>query len=99
ANGVSFLDGLRDVGFRQSGSLEQRATRGKVRRKRTVKSAPGAVQDFFLPLLSSERHDFIAVEENVHGFVHVAALDDDGSSTHFDNFPGGGFHVARVLYG
>jgi len=65
----------------------------------TGESATGAVQKLFLTLVSGEWHDLIAVEQDIDGFVHVAALDDYGVSTHFHNFSGCGFHVAGVLYG
>src|SRR6266404_1102875 len=65
----------------------------------TSESATGAVQEFFLTLISGERHDLIAIEEDVDGFVHVAALDDYCVSAHLNDFSRCGFHVAGVLYG
>src|SRR6267154_505575 len=65
----------------------------------TGESAAGTVQEFFLTLISGERHDLIAIEEDVDGFIHVAALDDYRVRAHLHDFSGRGFHVAGVLYG
>src|SRR6266853_501652 len=62
-------------------------------------SAASTVKELFLTLVSGEWHDLIAVEEDIDGFVHVAALDDYGVGTHLHDFSRGGFHVAGVLYG
>src|SRR5258706_8733762 len=65
----------------------------------TGESAAGTVQEFFLTFVSGERHDLIAIEEDVDGFIHVAALDDYRVRAHLHDFSGRGFHVAGVLYG
>src|SRR5712675_55433 len=65
----------------------------------TGESAAGTVQEFFLTFVSGERHDLIAIEEDVDGFIHVAALDDHRVRAHIHYFSGRGFHVAGVLYG
>src|SRR5882757_8449843 len=65
----------------------------------TGESAAGTVQEFFLTFVSGERHDLIPIEEDVDGFIHVAALDDYRVGAHLDDFSGRGFHVAGVLYG
>src|SRR5712671_6626306 len=67
--------------------------------ERTGESATGTVQQLFLTLVSGERHDLIAIEQNIDGFIHVAALDDYRVGAHLDDFSGRGFHVAGVLYG
>jgi len=53
-----------------------------------AKVQTGAVQAFYSALVSREGHDVIAVEQNVHRFVHVAALDDDGAARPFQRFFG-----------
>src|SRR5712675_174707 len=65
----------------------------------TGESATGTVQEFFLTFVSGERHDLIAIEEDVDGFIHVAALDDYRVRDHLHDFYGSGFHVAGVFYG
>src|SRR5882672_1196080 len=65
----------------------------------TGESATGTVREFLLTFVSGERHDLIAIEEDIDGFVHVAALDDYCVSAHLHDFSRCGFHVAGVLYG
>src|SRR5882762_7870906 len=65
----------------------------------TSESATGAVQELFLTLIAGERHDLIAIEQDIDGFVHVAALDDYCASAHLHDFSRCGFHVTGVLYG
>src|SRR5689334_15130931 len=79
ADRVALFDGFRDVGFGQCGSLEQGAASSKMGSDSAGKRAAGAVQRFFLTLVSRERHNVVAVKEDVHGLVHVAALYDDGA--------------------
>src|SRR6266403_553494 len=67
--------------------------------ERTGESTTGAVQEFFLTLISGERHDLIAIEQDIDGFIHVAALDDYRVRAHLHDFSRRGFHVAGVLYG
>src|SRR5882757_5410103 len=67
--------------------------------ERTGERTPGTVQEFFLTLVSGEWHDLIAIEEDVDGFIHVAALDDYRVGAHLHDFSGRGFHVAGVFYG
>src|SRR6267154_2767207 len=67
--------------------------------ERTGESTASTVKELFLALVSGERHDLIAVEEDIDGFVHVAALDDYCASAHLHDFSRGGFHVTGVLYG
>src|SRR6266403_2504287 len=67
--------------------------------ERTGERTPGTVQEFFLTLVSGEWHDLIAIEEDVDGFIHVAALDDYRVCAHLHDFSRRGFHVAGVLYG
>src|SRR6267154_5004860 len=65
----------------------------------TSESATGSVQEFFLTLVSGEWHDLIAIEEDIDGFIHVAALDNYRVRAHLHDFSRRGFHVAGVLYG
>src|SRR5882762_8310896 len=67
--------------------------------ERTGERTPGTVQEFFLTLVSGEWHDLIAIEEDVDGFIHVAALDDYRVCAHLHDFSRRGFRVAGVLYG
>src|SRR6267154_5415996 len=65
----------------------------------TGEGAAGTVQELFLTFVSREWHDLIAIEQDIDGFIHVAALDDYRLRAHFDDFSGRGFHVAGVFYG
>src|SRR5712672_3186595 len=67
--------------------------------ERTGESATGTVQEFFPAFVSGEWHDLIAIEEDVDGFIHVAALDDYRVRAHLNDFSGRSFHVAGVPYG
>jgi len=99
ADGVALFDGFHDVGFGEGRSFEKRARGSELRCNRRCKRAASSVGVIRFHAVSAELDDFGAVEENIDGALHVAALDDYCAGAHVDDFARGGFHVRYVFDG
>src|SRR5712692_8964595 len=77
ADGVALFDSFGDVGFGERGGFEKRATGSELRGNSGRKGAAGSVGVVRFHAVAAELDHFGAVEKNVHGALHVAALDDD----------------------
>jgi len=97
ADGIALFDGFGDVGFGERGGFEERTRGSKLRGNRRRKRAAGSVCALRLDAISDELDHFAAVEEHVHGALHVAAFDDHGAGAHFDEFARGCFHVRHIF--
>jgi len=78
ADGVTLLDGFRDVGFGQRGRFEQRTAGSELRCERGRKGAAGAMRVFDLYLVGREVSHFPAFEQDVHSAVQMTTFHDHG---------------------
>src|ERR1700722_9936720 len=99
ADGKTFFDLFRHVGFGEQHGLAQRATAGKLRGNGGGECASRAVRVFAFEVIAAETQHFRSIEENVDGFFHVAALDDHGERATLDNLARRGFHRSMILDG
>ena len=91
------LDGLLYVSFRQQHGFSQSAAGGEFRSDGGSKRAARAVRVQRFHLIAAEREHFRAVEKNVHGLIHVAALHDDRAGAALDELARRCFHSRQIL--
>ena len=95
--GKAIFNGFQYISFREHHRLVQaapeRELRGNGRRKRAARS----VGVFGANVIAAQRERLGAIEKQIDGLVHVAALDDHGASPALDQFAGRGLHPAQIL--
>src|SRR5450432_1477423 len=79
---IGLLHRFHHISFRQGNRFDQTPPSGKLRRNRRGEGASGAMRVFYFYAITAQLMDFRSVKEHVHGFFHVAALDDGRFGAH-----------------